>query len=887
MQEKMKNYCIDIFGDKLLTEPLAEYPLKEGVKLPSPEEMKYKILCKFRNKKMKGNKSKVDASGEQSSQVVVPTAAKYSNSETQLPENDSFDNLESSDIAAANLLFSQETSSFVDAKNSEAKSEILSHLCQRLEQKDQRDMIDYNHLQDQSDSDSEKEDTITSLISTDNNSITISKKGLYSEKGMASVVNYVLPYTFRSFENSRKRNRSFEMSSFNENNAFNLHKEKPSEFVNYNKKQLSRIYPKGTRFSSDNYLPQIFWNIGCQMVALNFQTLDISMQLNNGKFEYNNRCGYLLKPDIMTNTKTNKQFDPFAESPIDGIVATTLNIRILNGIFLSRISDSMKHVGQTAMVELYGLPADSVRSHRSHRVKATSSSSFNVNYSDPNGFTFKKIIMPQLATLAFSVYDEQGKIYGRSFLPVTAIRPGYRFINLKNESNQSLNMCSIFVHIDMRDYVPDHFEEFANALVDPISYLLTQSKKEEMLRTLYDDRDQEDLENDKEENTSELDKNASGSQDKKTVTADCDVELTPLQVALRDQRNRQNSAKSMQGSRTKSVSLNFPENELESEWKIIKTINFAQPDGEIVQEKIQIPVLATSKSYQQILTTFNKKIEKIVKDEEKKQTEIEQSLYEDLEKLKDDSTKKKQRHERKFVFKEAFKKAFRNRDQSASSFQFDSLEIEQDLKNLISNTRRKYVDAKINSHVTCFQKIKKVNLLSIETLAEHLKKMVEEITKNHMIHLKNIVESDLANLNKLTMQHIKLKKKKIISSESHSKEEIHRLTREIEKECVEFAVKENAKMEEILKTKQNQLKEIVQKSHKEIDEFKKEKETGFEIDANQKLESKKDEIRKMFLLDSDQKTSAKEPPNHQTLDTLKKERRRKALEKDQDNMTRM
>ena len=52
MQEKMKNYCIDIFGDKLLTEPLAEYPLKEGVKLPSPEEMKYKILCKFRNKKM-------------------------------------------------------------------------------------------------------------------------------------------------------------------------------------------------------------------------------------------------------------------------------------------------------------------------------------------------------------------------------------------------------------------------------------------------------------------------------------------------------------------------------------------------------------------------------------------------------------------------------------------------------------------------------------------------------------------------------------------------------------------------------------------------------------------------------------------------------------------
>ena len=41
----------------------------------------------------------------------------------------------------------------------------------------------------------------------------------------------------------------------------------------YNKNQLSRIYPKGTRVDSSNYNPQLFWNVGCQMVALNFQTL--------------------------------------------------------------------------------------------------------------------------------------------------------------------------------------------------------------------------------------------------------------------------------------------------------------------------------------------------------------------------------------------------------------------------------------------------------------------------------------------------------------------------------------------------------------------------------------------------------------------------------------
>lgn len=41
----------------------------------------------------------------------------------------------------------------------------------------------------------------------------------------------------------------------------------------YNKSQLSRIYPKGTRVDSSNFMPQLFWNAGCQLVALNYQTI--------------------------------------------------------------------------------------------------------------------------------------------------------------------------------------------------------------------------------------------------------------------------------------------------------------------------------------------------------------------------------------------------------------------------------------------------------------------------------------------------------------------------------------------------------------------------------------------------------------------------------------
>ena len=54
-----------------------------------------------------------------------------------------------------------------------------------------------------------------------------------------------------------ERNKSYEMSSFVETVAVSRIKKDPIEFANYNKRQLSRIYPKGTRVDSSNYNPQV------------------------------------------------------------------------------------------------------------------------------------------------------------------------------------------------------------------------------------------------------------------------------------------------------------------------------------------------------------------------------------------------------------------------------------------------------------------------------------------------------------------------------------------------------------------------------------------------------------------------------------------------------
>lgn len=100
------------------------------------------------------------------------------------------------------------------------------------------------------------------------------------------------------------------------------------DFVDYNKMQLSRIYPNGTRVKSTNYNPQAYWNVGSQLVSLNYQTItSVPMQLNLGKFEVNGRSGYVLKPPPMTN---DKSFNPFEALQIDEIVSLNLSVTVLS-----------------------------------------------------------------------------------------------------------------------------------------------------------------------------------------------------------------------------------------------------------------------------------------------------------------------------------------------------------------------------------------------------------------------------------------------------------------------------------------------------------------------------------------------------------------------------
>lgn len=97
----------------------------------------------------------------------------------------------------------------------------------------------------------------------------------------------------------------------------------------YNTRNMTRIYPKASRVDSSNYNPMAAWNAGCQIVAMNYQTEDMGLWLNHGRFAVNARCGFVPKPEFA-----------IAGGPVSG--AGMLAITVVAGSLLPRSPTSVR-----------------------------------------------------------------------------------------------------------------------------------------------------------------------------------------------------------------------------------------------------------------------------------------------------------------------------------------------------------------------------------------------------------------------------------------------------------------------------------------------------------------------------------------------------------------
>ena len=86
--------------------------------------------------------------------------------------------------------------------------------------------------------------------------------------------------------------------------------ETEDQLEKHNLRYLMRVYPSGYRVKSSNPNPLIFWRRGVQMTALNWQTYDLPMQLNEAMFACGaDRTGYVLKPRELRHSSPSDTLD--------------------------------------------------------------------------------------------------------------------------------------------------------------------------------------------------------------------------------------------------------------------------------------------------------------------------------------------------------------------------------------------------------------------------------------------------------------------------------------------------------------------------------------------------------------------------------------------------
>uniref|UniRef100_A0A9R1SF29 1-phosphatidylinositol 4,5-bisphosphate phosphodiesterase gamma n=2 Tax=Cyprinus carpio TaxID=7962 RepID=A0A9R1SF29_CYPCA len=256
---------------------------------------------------------------------------------------------------------------------------------------------------------------------------------------MSEVVVYCQP---RSKDKDRFDNYTYkEVRSFVENKIPS--RNKSTQFMLYNRKALSRVYPKGQRVDSSNYDPYPLWMCGCHMVALNFQTADKYMQLNSALFSLNGGTGYVLQPELMRSDS----YDPHQEKKN---VRFTITIRVIGARHLPKPGRSI--ASPFVEIELCGQTED-------NKFKTTvNDNGLNPIWLAPNSqpseiFTFS-VYEPDLTFLRFVVFEEDmfsdPNFLAQATFPVKGVRSGYRSVPLKNGFSENLELASLLVYVDIQ-----------------------------------------------------------------------------------------------------------------------------------------------------------------------------------------------------------------------------------------------------------------------------------------------------------------------------------------------------------------------------------------------------------------------------------------------------
>uniref|UniRef100_A0AC35UI97 Phosphoinositide phospholipase C n=1 Tax=Rhabditophanes sp. KR3021 TaxID=114890 RepID=A0AC35UI97_9BILA len=429
----------DIFGDTLVRTPLADFPLEEGTRLPSVARLKRKILLK-------------GSVGDEINMVIKQSTTW---------NHKLIESVEKLKIDHKNLL----EDSF---KNLDRKLELKINTKKRV-------------LGFGGESSFKKQYLALKRLSSNNQLI----------PNFLKMINYC--------QNSKRMELQmpdFLMHSGSEQKIDKAISKNSSQVIQFCQRHLLRVFPEVNRICSSNFIPCFFWAAGCQMVALNFQTNGLAMQMNNTLFEENGRCGYLLKPKILREKEFNASI--YATNLL---IANCVSIEVISINCISPFLSQKKVNGESiahsinVVVDLYDLPQDSQRDkHKTTGIIVKNELCTVLLEDSRQKFVFDKIIKPEIALLHIKIMNKNnGELFQR-FIPVHKIQPGFRHIILRNNANKSVGPANVFVKIDVNLHVPIT-EKRSDAYTNPLKFLEQLKLEEEHQQLILSQENNETLEN--------------------------------------------------------------------------------------------------------------------------------------------------------------------------------------------------------------------------------------------------------------------------------------------------------------------------------------------------------------------------------------------------------
>ena len=421
-QENMARIMLDIFGEKLVIQPLD--PTTD--RLPSPSQLKGRILIKVKRPQQFDDPRISDTTGRRrGNSVTSPLQRPMTLDNGSVPGSPIL-----SPISSATRKVSSRINTIAEGKVPLAPSS--------------------NPSEYESDSDKDSAAKTLNKINPILGDLGVYSAGIHFDgfdTPEAKTSNHIFSFKEKTFAKNCQPG------------------EKKRALYRHNMRYMMRVYPNGARINSSNFDPLVYWKRGVQMAALNWQTFDLGMQLNQAMFDGGaDQSGYVLKSigfrefQVMPNSA--EDWSTKRERKV-----VNFSIDVISAQQLMRPYNLGEKRALDPYVEVEVFLADdkrnkvdgngnSVQTHGplKYRSKIVRGNGFNPEFDDKFNFNITTkypdlIFVRWSVKLADKAYNDRAPPLATYTAKLTSLKQGYRTLPLLDHKGDQFLFSTLFCRV--------------------------------------------------------------------------------------------------------------------------------------------------------------------------------------------------------------------------------------------------------------------------------------------------------------------------------------------------------------------------------------------------------------------------------------------------------